>query len=147
VRCTSPFVLNEICKALVVLINPILPFTAQDMYEHMPTYDPNVPCVNQLSWPDVEHLLSVKHMRQFTMRDKLDEVQNFVDKIHHEIFNLQNQKSIVDGNDLDIVFEVKTPDCDEAILLETIEDELEDLLGVSNVEITTSSSIDVRYHL
>ena len=39
----SPFVIHEIAKASMVAMSPVIPFTSQDIYEHLPSYDPSVP--------------------------------------------------------------------------------------------------------
>ena len=50
----------------------------------------------------------------------------------------------IDKLDVDLVFEVKSPDCDEALLLETLQPELEELFGVSNVEIGTKYTLSKK---
>lgn len=136
-RINSQFVINEVCKVIAVAINPIVPFTAQDMYENMPNYDPQVPCLNQLPWPNVEPLLSINFLRQFTLRDKMEEVLVLADNMKHHILDLQKKHKCTDGYDFDIVFEITSPDCEEALLLEQLEPELEEMFGVSNIEIST----------
>ena len=126
------------------MLSPILWFTAQDMYEHMPCYDPKLPSVNQLPWPNVEHLLSIDFLRQFTLRDKLEEVLKLQSKVKSMMIEMQRKNEIRDGYDLDACFEVDAPDCEEALLLDLLKLELEDLFGVSNVQIGNSS--EIKYH-
>ncbi|CAI2363933.1 unnamed protein product [Moneuplotes crassus] len=142
----SPFVLHEIAKAYMVMLSPIIPFTAQDIYEHMPSYDPRLPCVSQLRWPNIEEKLSINFLRDFSLRDKIDHIIALSDRVSHEIRKLgkpnsQKGKSSIQLNEVDVVFEVKSPDSDEAILLEYLEPELEKIFGVSNVEIGTSYNL------
>ena len=118
---------------MAILLNPIMCFTAQDMYEHMPCYNHSIPSINQLEWPNVEPLLSTKFLRNFTLNDKIDELVKLYQKFKIEIQNLQQKDKTIDESDFDIVFEVSSPDSEEALFLEEIGQDLEHLFGVSNL--------------
>ena len=111
------------------------------MYEHMPFYDPRLPSINQQPWPNVEHLLSIDFLRQFTLRDKLEEIVKLSKRAKNTMLEMQRKGEIKDGYDLDAVFEVSAPDCEEALMLDLVKPELEDLFGVSNVQIGNSKEI------
>jgi hypothetical protein len=111
------------------------------MYEHMPTYSPNIPSASQLPYPSLEELLSVSFLRQFSLRDKLDQVMKFSDIIREEINTIIAQKKIRNGYDLDIVLEVPSPDSEEAVLYDKIGADLEKIFGVSNIAVNTSFSV------
>lgn len=70
------------------MLSPIVPFTAQDIYEHMPSYDPRLPCVSQLRWPSVEEKLSINFLRDFSLRDKIDHIIALSDRVTQEITKL-----------------------------------------------------------
>jgi isoleucyl-tRNA synthetase len=145
IKNMSPFVMHEIAKSFLVMISPIIPFTAQDMYEHMPSYDPKIPCVSQLQWPDVENNLSIGFLRDFTLRDKMDHMFKLSEKVKQGIReHSPSSKKINPTFDYDISFEIDTPDCDEALLLESLGPELENIFGVSNVEIGTKFTLSKK---
>jgi isoleucyl-tRNA synthetase len=125
------FVLNELCNVIKITISPILWYIAQDMHENSPEFDILNPCVFQNEWPSVENKLSIQFLRKFTLRDKLDEMIKLRERIKIELLELQKQHKIQDGYDLDLYFEVESPDSDEAIMLDELKPHLEDLLNVS----------------
>ena len=86
----------------------------------MPCYNPAIPCLNQLSWPSFESILSPKFLKNYTLKDKVEQYLSINERIRQKIAVLQQKDSTIDERDFEIMYEIPNPDSNEAMFLNEI---------------------------
>ncbi len=130
-RMDAQAAMAAILDALVKLMAPILPFTAEEIYTHMPLGDEKKESVHMESMVKIDPAWENKDLaaKWESLRDLRGEVTKALEEA---------RKAKLIGHPLDACVEIKLPQGDLAAHAQTVADSLNDLFIVSQASIVAS---------
>ncbi|MFN0250163.1 MAG: isoleucine--tRNA ligase [Kofleriaceae bacterium] len=140
-RRAAQAVMYEALRAIVTIMAPILSFTAEDIWHHMPRLAGDPESVHLAAFPDPTPPVSVRELGRITALQHALAWRERVTKMI-EPFRAQKKKSV----DAKVVLRVADPN--ELDALTTLSLELADLFIVSSVELVTGAenTVEVADH-
>ena len=130
-RRSAQTALWRIAEALTRLIAPILSFTADEVWQHLPALEGREPSVHLALFPDVADIVPG---RVAGLEEDWAHLLRIRELVNIELETLRANKSIGKGLDAAITLTV-TEGSDEGLLLRRYEDALPEFLNVSQVTV------------
>ncbi|MCP4218115.1 MAG: isoleucine--tRNA ligase [bacterium] len=140
IRRTSQAVIFKLLKETALLLAPILSFTTEELWEHIPTFEGKEESVHMHLFPEMETVYTEK-----SDEEKWQRIQDLRDDILKEIEEARNAKLIGDSMEADIT--VGLPEADESYkLMDENLDLFKEILVVADLtlEKNTDEKIEVR---
>ncbi|NQU76093.1 MAG: class I tRNA ligase family protein, partial [Planctomycetes bacterium] len=156
-RRASQTVLHEMLMTLTKLLAPILPFTCEEVWEHIPNRPDDEPdSVHLALMPEID----IQGIKAYEIRSELsDDARWTADRLHEgpgiiwqhllvirdeglvKLEALRNGGGVKNPLDAEIVFRVSADDTAHRQLLELYLGELEDMLGVGYARIEADTGV------
>lgn len=135
-RLSAQTVMIDILDALTRLLAPVLVFTSEELWSHLPQALKTTESVHEASWPEVDLSLYDKELNQ-----KWADIALVRDEVLKVIEPLRSSKEI--GSSLEVAVELELP---EAIydLLSKCEQDLAMIFIVSNVKIRKGDALKIQ---
>jgi len=130
-RRSAQTALWRIAEALTRLIAPILSFTADEVWQHLPALEGREPSVHLALFPDVADIVPG---RVAGLEEDWAELLRIRELVNIELEALRANKAIGKGLDASVTL-ITTQGSDESLILRRYEDALPEFLNVSQVTV------------